>query len=133
RKSLRDLPWRRTRDPYKVLVSEVMLQQTQVQTVIPYYHRFLRAFPNFQTLAKAPMDKVLKLWEGLGYYSRARNLHALAKAVRVRKDKTLPSDFAELLALPGIGRYTAGAVLSIAFGKDYPVVDGNVQRVLARF
>jgi A/G-specific adenine glycosylase len=109
-----------------------MLQQTQVQTVIPYYHRFLKAFPTFESLAKAPIDRVLKLWEGLGYYSRARNLHTLAKVVRARLDKTLPRTFKDLIELPGIGRYTAGAVLSIAFDQDYPVVDGNVQRVLTR-
>ncbi len=128
----RDLPWRRTRDPYRILVSEIMLQQTQVRTVIPYYGRWLKAFPTFQTLAKAPINKVLKAWEGLGYYSRARNLHGLAKAVAKHHRGKLPSTFDELKALPGIGRYTAGAVLSIAFAKDYPVVDGNVMRVLAR-
>lgn len=129
----RDLPWRRTRDPYRILLSEVMLQQTQVQTVIPYYRRWLKVFPTFGALAKAPLNKVLKQWEGLGYYSRARNLHSLAKTVIKQYKGKLPSTFAELKALPGIGRYTAGAVLSIAFNKDYPVVDGNVQRVLARY
>jgi A/G-specific adenine glycosylase len=128
----RDLPWRRTSDPYSILLSEVMLQQTQVRTVIPYYHRFLEAFPNFQTLAKAPLDRVLKLWEGLGYYSRARNLHALANAVIKLPSQKLPASYDEILELPGVGRYTAGAVLSIAFNQNYPVVDGNVQRVLAR-
>jgi len=128
----RDLPWRRTKDPYRILLSEVMLQQTQVQTVIPYYRRFLKAFPSFHDLARARLQKVLKLWEGLGYYSRARNLHALAKTVVKHHYGRLPSTFEELTALPGIGRYTAGAVLSIAFHKNYPVVDGNVQRVLAR-
>jgi A/G-specific adenine glycosylase len=131
-KNHRDLPWRRTDDPYRILVSEIMLQQTQVQTVIPYYKRWVSTFPSFQVLAKMPLNKVLKAWEGLGYYSRARNLHALAKVVVQRHRGKLPSTFEELKALPGIGRYTAGAVLSIAFGKDYPVVDGNVMRVLAR-
>ncbi len=109
-----------------------MLQQTQVDTVIPYYHRFLKAFPNFGALAKAPLGKVLKLWEGLGYYSRARNLHALAKIVQRNHGGKLPRDPEELRELPGIGPYTAGAILSIAFGKDYAVLDGNVERVLAR-
>jgi len=129
----RDLPWRRTRDAYRILLSEIMLQQTQVQTVIPYYHRFLKAFPDFQSLASAPLNKVLKLWEGLGYYSRARNFHALAKTVARRHRGLLPADFVQILALPGIGRYTAGAVMSIAFGQDYPVVDGNVIRVFCRY
>ncbi len=128
----RDLPWRRTRDPYRILLSEIMLQQTQVQTVIPYYQRWVKIFPTFHVLAKAPLNQVLKQWEGLGYYSRARNFHALAKTVVAQHRGRLPSTFDELKALPGIGRYTAGAVLSIAFGKDFPVVDGNVMRVLAR-
>jgi len=110
-----------------------MLQQTQVDTVIPYYHRFLSKFPTFSSLAQAPLDHVLKLWEGLGYYSRARNLHALAQAVADDPGEKLPSNYEDLIKLPGIGRYTAGAVLSIAFKQDYPVVDGNVQRVLARY
>ncbi len=110
-----------------------MLQQTQVDTVIPYYHRFLSKFPTFAVLAKAPLDHVLKQWEGLGYYSRARNLHALAQAVAESSEEKLPSTYEDLIKLPGIGRYTAGAVLSIAFNKNYPVVDGNVQRVLARY
>jgi A/G-specific adenine glycosylase len=128
----RPLPWRQTRDPYRILVSEIMLQQTQVDTVIPYYHRFLKTFPTFKALAKAPLGKVLKHWEGLGYYSRARNLHALAKAVCKKHGGKLPSDPEALRALPGIGPYTAGALLSIAFNKDYAVLDGNVERVLAR-
>jgi A/G-specific adenine glycosylase len=129
----RDLPWRRTRDAYRILLSEIMLQQTQVQTVIPYYHRFLKAFPDFHALADAPLNKVLKLWEGLGYYSRARNLHTLAKTVSRRHKGILPADYIQILALPGVGRYTAGAVMSIAFGQDYPVVDGNVIRVFCRY
>lgn len=110
-----------------------MLQQTQVDTVIPYYHRFLSKFPTFSALAKAPLDHVLKQWEGLGYYSRARNLYALAKVVSGHLEEKLPSIYEDLIKLPGIGRYTAGAVLSIAFQKNYPVVDGNVQRVLSRY
>ena len=128
----RDLPWRRSQDPYRILISEVMLQQTQVDTVIPYYHRFLKKFPTFKALANAPLDKVLKQWEGLGYYSRARNLHALAKQVVKNHRGHLPSDPEALRALPGIGPYTAGAILSIAFSKNHAVLDGNVERVLAR-
>src|SRR4051812_21713531 len=109
-----------------------MLQQTQVATVIPYYRRFLDAFPTFEALAEAPLNQVLKLWEGLGYYSRARNLHSLAKAVAKLPQKSLPHEHQALMKLPGIGPYTAGAVMSIAYEKDYPVVDGNVQRVFAR-
>jgi A/G-specific adenine glycosylase len=129
----RDLPWRKTRDPYAILLSEVMLQQTQVVTVLPYYHRFLKAFPTFKALAKAPLGRVLKLWEGLGYYSRARNLQKLAKEVTNNHRGKLPSTYDALLALPGIGRYTAGAVLSIAFDQRFPIIDGNVQRVFARY
>ena len=132
-KHKRDLPWRRSQDPYRILVSEIMLQQTQVQTVIPYYHRWLKRFPTFKALARAPLQDVLKTWEGLGYYSRARNLHTLAQKVTKEHKGNLPSTYDALKALPGIGRYTAGAVLSIAFGRDYPVVDGNVLRVFARY
>ena len=133
RQHRRELPWRKTRDPYRILVSEIMLQQTQVQTVIPYYHRWLKTFPTFRALARAPLNKVLKRWEGLGYYSRARNLHALSTIVANRYGGRLPSTFDDLKALPGIGRYTAGAVLSIAFQKPSPLVDGNVARVFSRF
>ncbi len=129
----RDLPWRRSSDPYAILVSEMMLQQTQVQTVIPYYERWLRTFPTFSSLAKASLNQVLKAWEGLGYYSRARNLHALAHRVLRDFKGHFPSDFKDALSLPGIGRYTAGAVLSIAFGKRFPVLDGNVVRVFCRY
>jgi A/G-specific adenine glycosylase len=128
----RPLPWRGTRDPYAVWVSEVMSQQTRVETVIPYYERWLRRFPDVDTLAGADIDAVLKHWEGLGYYSRARNLHAAANVVRERHAGTVPSTWEELRALPGIGDYTAGAIASIAWGRARPAVDGNVRRVLSR-
>lgn len=129
----RDLPWRREpRDPYHVWLSEVMLQQTQVATVIPYYERWLRRFPTLADLAAAPLDDVLKLWEGLGYYSRARNFHAAAQAVVHRHGGEIPRTVEGLMALPGIGRYTAGAIASLAFNADAPLLDGNVKRVLSR-
>jgi A/G-specific adenine glycosylase len=128
----RDLPWRRTRDPYRIWVSEVMLQQTQVATVVPYYRRFLQAFPTVRALAEAPLDEVLRLWAGLGYYSRARNLHRAAQRILDEHAGRLPASFAELGRLPGLGAYTAGAVASIAFGERVPCIDGNVIRVLAR-
>lgn len=128
----RDLPWRRTKDPYAIWVSEVMLQQTQVETVKPYYERFLRRFPTVQRLARARLDTVLKLWEGLGYYSRARNAHEAAREIVARYNGRLPRTKHDLLTLPGIGAYTAGAIASIAFGQREPVVDGNVTRVLCR-
>lgn len=130
---LRDLPWRaEPRDPYAVWVSEIMLQQTQVATVIPYLQRWLERFPTVETLAAAELGDVLKAWEGLGYYSRARNLHKAAKVVVEQHGGRLPADRRALLALPGIGKYTAGAILSIAFGQAAAVLDGNVKRVLAR-
>ena len=134
----RELPWRTSPsrpgplDPYHVLVSETMLQQTQVATVIPYYHRFLERFPNIKVLAEADEHAVLRLWQGLGYYSRARNLQAAARKVLTEYDGQLPQTAQELLKLPGIGRYTAGAVASLAFGKRAPILDGNVTRVLCR-
>ncbi len=128
----RDLPWRRTQDPYHILVSEVMLQQTQVERVRQYYERFIKEFPTLQKLAQAPLDDVLKAWEGLGYYARARNLHRAAQIIIQDYDGKIPQDREALLKLPGIGRYTAGAILSIAFGQDEPVVDANVRRVLSR-
>ena len=127
-----DLPWRRNRDPYAVWVSEIMLQQTQVATVIPYFERFMARFPTVSVLAAAPLDDVLKLWEGLGYYSRARNLHRATQIIVAERGGQLPSDPAALRRLPGIGRYTAGAIASLAFGVDSPILDGNVIRVLAR-
>ena len=128
----RDLPWRRDHDPYRILVSEIMLQQTRVDTVIHYYEAWLRRFPDVDALAAADEGTVLKAWEGLGYYRRARNLHAAARVVRDRWDGALPSTDAALRELPGVGEYTAGAVASIAFGQVVPAVDGNVRRVLAR-
>jgi len=128
----RDLPWRNTRDPYAIWVSEAMLQQTRVDTVIPYWHRFLQAFPTVADLAAAPLDDVLKLWEGLGYYSRARNLRLAAQKVVAEFDGRLPDTVPLLKTLPGIGPYMAGAVASIAFQKPEPLLDGNVERVLTR-
>lgn len=127
-----DLPWRRSRDPYAIWVSEIMLQQTQITTVIPYFERWMSRFPTVQALAAAPLDDVLKLWEGLGYYSRARNLHAAAQMVMVEWNGRLPPTAADLMKLKGIGRYTAGAIASIAFNEPAPVLDGNVIRVLSR-
>ncbi|MDA8124101.1 MAG: A/G-specific adenine glycosylase [Deltaproteobacteria bacterium] len=129
----RRLPWRETRDPYRIWVSEIMLQQTQVKTVEAYYTRFLASFPTVEALAQAAPDEVMKAWEGLGYYSRARHLHRAAREVVVRFQGRLPATAEALLSLPGIGRYTAGAILSIAFGKRAAVLDGNVIRVLSRF
>jgi A/G-specific adenine glycosylase len=126
----RDLPWRRTRDPYRVLVSEFMLQQTQVSRVTEYYPRFLERFPTVEHLARAKKSAVMEEWEGLGYYARARNLHSLAKAVSGKG--VLPDDPAELIKLPGVGRYTAGAVASFAYEKPVPAVDTNVARVIRR-
>jgi A/G-specific adenine glycosylase len=128
----RQLPWRRNRDPYRVWVSEIMLQQTQVATVIPYYERWLRRFPDVAHLAEADEAAVLKAWEGLGYYTRARNLHRAARVVRERHRGRLPGDPEALRGLPGIGDYTAGAIASIAFGAAVPAVDANARRVLAR-
>ncbi len=128
----RDLPWRRRRDPYAVWISEIMLQQTQVATVIPYFERWLARFPDVQALAAAPLADVLKAWEGLGYYARARNLHRAAQVIVGQHGGQLPAERKALLALPGIGDYTAGAILSLAFGQAEPVLDGNVRRVLSR-
>lgn len=128
----RDLPWRNTDDPYHILVSEFMLQQTQVKTVIPYYQRWLKSFPTAEVLARTREPKVLKHWEGLGYYSRARNLHRSAKLMVKEFQGRVPDTFEKILKLPGVGRYTAGAVLSIAFNQKVPVLDGNVKRVLSR-
>jgi A/G-specific adenine glycosylase len=132
RRDRRDLPWRRTRDPYAIWVSEVMLQQTRVQTVIPYWERWMTKFPTVAALAAAPLDDVLAAWAGLGYYSRARNLHAGARTIAETFAGALPQTVSELRRVPGIGPYTAGAIASIAFGERAPLVDGNVARVLAR-
>ena len=129
----RDLPWRRTRDPYRIWVSEIMLQQTRVETVIPYYENFMAKFPTLRALADAPDDEVLKAWEGLGYYSRIRHLHAAVREVCELYGGEVPDDPEAVAALPGVGPYTAGAILSIAFNRPVPAVDGNVMRVVSRF
>lgn len=128
----RDLPWRRTRDPYRIWISEIMLQQTRVEAVRGYYARFLAALPDVQSLAEVDEDRLLKLWEGLGYYSRARNLKRAAQKIMELHGGQLPADYDALRALPGIGAYTAGAIASIAFHIPVPAVDGNVLRVMAR-
>lgn len=128
----RDLPWRRTRDPYRILVAEYLLQRTRIKNGTPYYERFLKRFPTVQDLAAAPLDDVLAIWEGLGFYGRARNLHAAARAIVDKRRGRIPSSYDALASLPGIGPYTAGAVASIAFGVRVPAVDGNVTRVIAR-
>jgi len=133
RRSARDLPWRRTRDPYCILVSELMLQQTQVSRVVPKYHEFLGTYPTLHAVARATPKRVMESWQGLGYYARARNLHRLARDVtRDGGPGTLPSDPASLRALPGIGPYTAGAVACFAYERRAPLVDTNVARVLRR-
>ncbi len=128
----RDLPWRRTRNPYAVWVSEIMLQQTQVKTVIPYWNRWQQALPTIADVAGAEPAKIHKLWEGLGYYTRVRNLQKAAQLIVAQHGGVFPENFTEMLALPGIGRYTAGAICSIAFNKPTPILDGNVIRVLTR-
>lgn len=131
-KNKRDLPWRKTSDPYHILLSEFMLQQTKVDTVIPYYHRFLKKFPTPIDLARASQSDVLKAWEGLGYYARARNLHRAMQETFDKFDGKIPDTYDTLATLPGFGPYTTAAVLSIAFNQDYAVLDGNVIRVLCR-
>lgn len=128
----RDLPWRSTTNPYHIWVSEVMLQQTQVSTVIPYYYRWLNQFPDIPTLAESSLDLILKLWEGLGYYARARNLHRAAQQVASEYQGIFPQELEKVLTLPGIGRTTAGGILSAAFNQPVSILDGNVKRVLAR-
>ncbi|TRW90230.1 A/G-specific adenine glycosylase [Candidatus Methylobacter oryzae] len=127
----KDLPWQKDRTPYRVWLSETMLQQTQVATVIPYFNAFIAKFPDIESLANAPVDEVLHLWSGLGYYARARNLHKTAQLVTERG--SFPDNLDEIVDLPGIGLSTAGAILSIAFNKSHPILDGNVKRVLTRF
>ena len=131
-KNQRALPWREHYRPYEVWVSEIMLQQTQMDTVLPYFERWMKTFPTLGSLAKAEEKKVLKLWEGLGYYSRARNIHRSAKEIMEKYHGTFPSDFGSILSLKGVGRYSAGAIASIAFNQERPIVDGNVLRVLSR-
>jgi len=132
KKNQRDLPWRKTKDPYAIWVSEIMLQQTQVATAIPYYEKFLETFPTVPRLANANLSEVLKIWEGLGYYSRARNLHRASRIISNHFGGKIPDNLKDLLGLPGVGRYTAGAILSIAFNQEAPILDGNVKRVLSR-
>ena len=129
----KDLPWQRDRTPYRVWVSEIMLQQTQVATVIPFYERFMSRFPSVSDLAVAPQDAVLHLWTGLGYYARARNLHRCAQQICAHHGGQFPRELEGLMALPGIGRSTAGAILSISMEVRAPILDGNVKRVLARY
>jgi A/G-specific adenine glycosylase len=133
RRGRHDLPWQTERTPYRVWISEIMLQQTQVTTVIPYYERFIARFPDAQSLAAAPLDAVLHLWTGLGYYARARNLHRAAQRICADFDCGLPRDFDALVRLPGIGRSTAGAILALSCDEPFPILDGNAKRVLARF
>ncbi len=128
----RKLPWRETRDPYKIWISEIMLQQTTVQAVLPYYKKWIQLFPDIQTLSQTPIQKVLKVWEGLGYYQRAKNLHRASKIILKKYQGYIPEDYQSLHLLPGFGPYTTAAVLSFAFNKPYPVMDGNVRRVLMR-
>jgi len=132
KKHHRKLPWRNTKDPYKILVSEFMLQQTVVKTVIPYYRRWLRQFPDIKSLSLSPQQKVLRAWQGLGYYLRAKNLHKTAQIIQKKYRGKVPDDYESLSSLPGIGPYTASAVLSLAYDKSYPVIDANVRRVLMR-
>ncbi len=129
----RELPWRRTKDPYRIWVSEIMLQQTRAETVVSYYERFLARYPSVQALADAPEEELLKAWEGLGYYTRARSLQKAARVIAEQYGGQLPADLDKLRALPGVGDYTAGAIASIAFGIPAAAVDGNVERVLCRW
>jgi A/G-specific adenine glycosylase len=128
----KDLPWQQRRSAYRVWVSEIMLQQTQVATVIPYYQRFLKSFPTLKSLASAPLDSVLQHWTGLGYYARARNLHKAAQTIQAEHGGRFPRDIEQVSALPGIGRSTAGAILAFSFDQHHPILDGNVKRVLCR-
>src|SRR5699024_9535415 len=127
------LPWQNTKDPYRIWLSEVMLQQTQVATVIPYYQRFLKRFPSINDLAAAPLDTVMPYWAGLGYYARARNLHRCAQQIVSRHQGRFPTDAATLATLPGIGRTTAAAIAAFAFNEITPILDGNVKRIFARY
>ena len=129
----RGLPWTRNSNPYMIWISEIMLQQTRAQTVVPYFERFINEFPDIGTLADAPEDQVLGLWAGLGYYARARNLHAAARYIRDHYDGQFPDSFDEILNLPGVGRSTAGAICALAYGMRTPILDGNAKRVYSRF
>ena len=129
----RDLPWKQTKDPYFIWISEIILQQTRVEQGLPYYEKFIKRFPTIQSLAKAREDQVLKMWEGLGYYTRARNIHHTAKYVTTHLKGTFPSTYKDVLALKGVGPYTAAAIMSFAFNEPYAVVDGNVLRVVSRY
>jgi A/G-specific adenine glycosylase len=129
----KDLPWQENKTPYRIWISEIMLQQTQVATVIPYYLRFIQSFPNIKVLANAPIEHVLNHWSGLGYYARARNLHKTSMCIEERYDGLFPLDFDILISMPGIGRSTAGAILALADNQRFAILDGNVRRVLARF
>jgi len=129
----RDLPWRRDYSPYQIWIAEMMLQQTQVKTVLPYYHRWMKRFPDIQSVALASAEELLKYWEGLGYYLRVRNIHETAKILVDRYSCELPPDYSQIRALPGIGAYTAGAIMSLAYNESVPAVDGNVKRVFSRF
>ena len=133
RQNARSLPWRETYEPYFVLVSEFMLQQTQVKTALPYFRRFLRCFPTLKHLAQAPESEVLREWSGLGYYRRAKNLHAAARVIQEHHQGQIPSSPSLLISLPGIGPYTAAAIASIAYGVAAPAIDANVERILCRF
>ena len=133
RENKRELPWRRDSDPYRVWVSEIMLQQTQVKTVVPYFEEFLKSYPDVQRLASTEEDEILSSWSGLGYYERARNLHKAAEIVCERHGGEFPRDFSQALKLPGIGTYTAGAILSLAYGEPVPILDGNIGRLFARY
>ncbi len=132
KKHARDLPWRKTKDPYKIWISEVMLQQTTVSAVIPYYENWIKIFPNVESVARAPLQKVLKVWQGLGYYTRAKNIHASSQVICKEFNGQIPSDPEVLRKFPGFGPYTIGAVLSIAFNQRRPVIDANVRRVVMR-
>lgn len=132
KKEQRDLPWRKNYEPYQVWISEIMLQQTQVKTVLPYFDRWMKTLPTIQSVAEAKEDQILKLWEGLGYYSRARNLQKAAKQIMEKHGGKFPKNYDDILALPGVGRYTAGAISSIAFNQNDTLVDGNVIRVFSR-
>ncbi len=133
RDNKRDLPWRNDPDPYRVWVSEVMLQQTQVKTVVPYFEEFLRSYPTVEDLARAEESEILSSWSGLGYYRRARNLHRAAQMVCERYGGEFPRDFSQALELPGIGHYTAVAILSLAHGEPLPILDGNITRFFTRY